>query len=173
MGFHATIQLENATKSVALGEDKNLCLVGHSGLFFSLRKLLLGAAHRDLGPGRDTCLPGWKTAVTQSSPQHAAGHLGCHWWSWNFRAGVLQKLEAEQQSAFRKNTYRGYSWCCQLSKICCRACAACQKANSGSMQTTNTLNPTAYFVSEAERGAFALRLGDLASTNSNGCEEHS
>lgn len=46
-----------------------------------------------------------------------------------------------------------------------------RKQNCGSLQTTNTLNPAAYFVSEAERGAFALWRGDLTSTYSNGCEE--
>jgi len=58
VGFHTTIQLENTTKSVELGEDKNLFPVGYSGLFFSLRKPLLGAGNRDLGPGRNTYLAG-------------------------------------------------------------------------------------------------------------------
>lgn len=51
------------------------------------------------------------------------------------------------------------------------AYTAHQKANSCSMQTTNTLNPTVHFVSEAECGAFSLWLGDLTNTNSNGCEK--
>lgn len=34
--------------------------------------------------------------------------------------------------------------------MCCHAWTARQKANFGSMQTTNTLKAAAYFVSEAE-----------------------
>lgn len=50
-------------------------------------------------------------------------------------------------------------------------CAACQKANSGSIQMINTLKPAVYFMSEAGYGAFVLWLGDLTNTNSNGREE--
>lgn len=46
-----------------------------------------------------------------------------------------------------------------------------QKANCGSMRTTNILNLTEYFVREAECGAFSLQLGDLTSTNSDVCEK--
>lgn len=46
-----------------------------------------------------------------------------------------------------------------------------QKANSCFMQTTNPLNPTVHYVSEADRGVFPLWLGDLTSTSSNGCEK--
>lgn len=90
MGFHAKAQLQNTTKSVALGEDKNLCLMEHSGLFFSLRKILLGAAHRDLRPGRDTYLSGRKTSVTRSSPQHAAALCVTQIWTFGMSSGVLK-----------------------------------------------------------------------------------
>lgn len=72
---------------------------------------------------------------------------------------------------FERITQGTYSWHCLFSKIHCHARAACQKANSCSMQITNILNPAEYFVSGAEHGTFALWLDDLTSTNSNVCEE--
>lgn len=121
--------------------------------------------------------PTWKSSVSQSSPHCAAARCVRRTRAFGMSSVVLkfqklQKLKAEHHSAFRKKPLS--SLLLMLPTLKDNAAVPAQrvkKANSGSMQTPNTLNPTVYFVSKAERGAFALWLGDLTSTNSKGWEE--
>lgn len=142
----------------------------------------LGDTCEDLGPGNDIYLLSWKCSVFQSSLSCCLCNIHPDmtlWFLISWRT-ALRSLRfhcsgkdcgLSNKVHFEKNTHGTYPWHCLFSKIHCHVYATCKKANSGSMQVTNILNPAEYFVSGAKHGTFVLWLGNLTSTNSNVCEE--